>query len=211
MSKRNILVAFILGATMFAGSAAADGKNKRIIKDGPCPIHTVKTKGGKCIPRVTTPPKYCPSGFVKTTDGKCIRRQVPPPTKISCPQGYYKTNTGRCVPPAPKPPKPSCPAGYRQTATGCALIQREVKLDIGSFNGGVGAGINGGYYGGGGFVAVGSSRSFSGVLDASASVFTFNREVKKRSHPKPCNRGCGGHPKPPPPPKPCMGGCGGKG
>ncbi len=71
-----------------------------------------------------------------------------------------------------------------------------------ALNGGVGAGVYGGYSGGGGTFISGGSR-FSGVLDARASAFTFNRRVK---------RGGGGHnphPRPHPHPGGGGGGCGG--
>ena len=75
----------------------------------------------------------------------------------------------------------------------------EVSLDMASFSGGVGNGVDGGFYGGGGAVFISSGRSFSGVLSHSASSFTFRsrrRGGKKRRYGG--GGGCG-----------CMGGMGG--
>jgi hypothetical protein len=61
-------------------------------------------------------------------------------------------------------------------------------------DGGVGAGLDGGYYGGGGGVIIsGGGQAFSGVLSAPAAAFTFQRQVTKPAHKpmgKPC---CGKH------------------
>jgi hypothetical protein len=58
----------------------------------------------------------------------------------------------------------------------------EVRLDTASFSGGVGNGVDGGYYGGGGAIFISSGRSYSGVLSHRASHFTFrgHRGGKKR-------------------------------
>ena len=48
-----------------------------------------------------------------------------------------------------------------------------IQLDMGSFTGGVGAGVDGGFYGGGGAVVITSGSSFSRVLSHQASSFTF--------------------------------------
>ena len=57
-----------------------------------------------------------------------------------------------------------------------------VQLDMGSFSGGVGAGIGGDFYGGGGAVIITGGKRYSGVLSHSASSFTFrsHRGGKKR-------------------------------
>lgn len=208
MSKRNILAAFFIGAAMFAGSAAADGKTKRVYKPGPAPLNVT-----------------CPDGYTKDRSNRCVRTIRPRPT-TTCPQGYTRTTTGKCV---RQVTQRTCPSGYTRNAQGqCLQIQRppvvkrppvvtrppvqQVSLDLGSFTGGVGAGVDGGYYGGNGFIPLSAPRSFSGVLNASASAFTFNRSVKnngggKGHRPKPR------HPKPKPmmpKPKPGCGGCGGK-
>ncbi|MCB9970664.1 MAG: hypothetical protein H6847_04095 [Hyphomonas sp.] len=59
--------------------------------------------------------------------------------------------------------------------------------DFSGFTGGVGASIGSGYYGGGGGFIVEDRTRYSGVLQASASAFTFNQKVKRVS------RGHGGH------------------
>ncbi|MEE2930527.1 MAG: hypothetical protein VX599_07415 [Pseudomonadota bacterium] len=50
---------------------------------------------------------------------------------------------------------------------------RAVQLDMGSFTGGVGAGVGGDFYGGGGAVIISSGRSYSGVMSHTASSYTF--------------------------------------
>ncbi|MEM7640173.1 MAG: hypothetical protein AAF269_14050 [Pseudomonadota bacterium] len=57
-----------------------------------------------------------------------------------------------------------------------------VQLDMASFSGGVGNGVDGGFYGGGGTLFISSGRSYSGVLSHGASRFTFrgHRGGKRR-------------------------------
>ena len=57
-----------------------------------------------------------------------------------------------------------------------------VQLDMASFSGGVGNGVDGGFYGGGGTIFISSGRSYSGVLSHGASRFTFrgHRGGKRR-------------------------------
>lgn len=52
--------------------------------------------------------------------------------------------------------------------------------DFSGFSGGVGAGIDGGYYGGGGgFIVTGASPRFSGVLSSRAASLTFQQKSKR--------------------------------
>ena len=57
-----------------------------------------------------------------------------------------------------------------------------VQLHMASFSGGVGNGVDGGFYGGGGAVFISSGKSYSGVLSHGASRFTFrgHRGGKRR-------------------------------
>ena len=50
---------------------------------------------------------------------------------------------------------------------------RTVQLDMGSFSGGVGAGVGGDFYSGGGAVIITSGKRYSGVLSHSASSLHF--------------------------------------
>lgn len=206
MSKRNIFAIAMLGAALFAGTAAADGKTKRIYNPGPaplnisCPTGFARTTDGKCVQINTT--RNCSNGFVRNSKGQCVR--TTPPRQTTCPTGFAKQANGQCIrltqtrpPVTPRPPvRPRPPVAPRPPV-------QQASFDLSGFNGGVGAGVNGGYYGGGGFVAVAPTRSFSGVLDSAASVFTFNRRVQNRNRPN--------NPKPRPPHNPCMMGCGGGG
>ncbi|MEZ5947529.1 MAG: hypothetical protein R3C13_04715 [Hyphomonas sp.] len=66
--------------------------------------------------------------------------------------------------------------------------------DFSGFNGGVGSSIGSGYYGGGGGFIFEDRTRFSGVLQSSASAFTFNKKVKRvtrRPPPRPPGGGCG--------------------
>jgi hypothetical protein len=63
------------------------------------------------------------------------------------------------------------------------VVDTGVKLDVASFSGGVGNGVDGGFYGGGGGIFIGGGKSYSGVLSHAASQFTFRqRGGKKRGH-----------------------------
>ena len=214
MSKRNIFAVAMFAAAMFAGTAAADGKTKRVYKPGPAPLNTtcptgyLKDTSGRCV-RTTTPrTTTCPSGYTRTNTGQCIRTTTTPRT-TTCPSGYTRDNRGQCIrltqtrpAPAPRPVAPR-PAPVQQAS-----------MDLTAFTGGVGAGISGGYYGGNGFVPLAPVRRFSGVLDAPGSAFTFNRTVERRGGNRPRPKPRPPMPKPPMPkppmPKPGCGGCGGK-
>ena len=64
------------------------------------------------------------------------------------------------------------------------------RYDFSGFNGGVGAGVDGGYYGGGGGgIVISGQQRFSGVLNSRAAAFTF-RHSAPRHAPKPRPRPC---------------------
>lgn len=92
-------------------------------------------------------------------------------------------------------------AAPQRTVTHRSTVRRaetrrsnEVTLDMASFSGGVGNGVDGGYYGGGGAVLISSGRSYSGVLSHSASSYTF-RSGRRGGKRRGGGGGCG-----------CMGG-----
>ena len=64
------------------------------------------------------------------------------------------------------------------------------RYDFSGFNGGVGARVDGGYYGGNGaFIVTGSSPRYSGVLSSRAAAFTFRHKAPRPSpkpRPTPC-------------------------
>lgn len=71
------------------------------------------------------------------------------------------------------------------SSTSHQVVDTGVKLDVASFSGGVGNGVDGGFYGGGGAIFIGGDKRFSGVLQSRASQFTFqnrSRGGKKRGH-----------------------------
>lgn len=70
---------------------------------------------------------------------------------------------------------------------------RTVQLDMGSFSGGVGAGIGGDFYGGGGAIIITGGKRYSGVMSHSASSYTFRSHRSHRGGKK-RRRGGGGSP-----------------
>lgn len=82
------------------------------------------------------------------------------------------------LPPEAVPVKPAAPRLVEPEASG-------LVIDITGFNGGVGAGVDGGYVGGGStIIVVSRAPRFSGVLHARASKFTFGGV--KRPHGRCC-------------------------
>ena len=67
-----------------------------------------------------------------------------------------------------------------------------VQLDMGSFTGGVGAGVGGDFYGGGGAVIITGSKRYSGVMSHSASSYTFRSHRSYRGGGKKRRGGGGG-------------------
>lgn len=114
-----------------------------------------------------TPSFKGPSPLTPSGDAELLGNEQPPVTRVPV------QRTPAVEPPAPQP----------------------MRLDLSGFDGGVGAGISGGLYGGGGsLIVVGSDRRFSGVIDAPAAQFTFRHNDRlriPRPMPKPgCKGGC---------------------
>jgi len=105
--------------------------------------------------------------------------------------------------PAPRPVSVSRTAtrstGYttRSAARTTTHARRDVDLDISSFDGGVGNGVDGGYYGGGGGFAYASASSSASALSHAAASFTFNGSFRGggggKHHGGGCNTCGGGH------------------
>lgn len=154
---------------MFAGTAAADGKTKRIYKPGPAPLNI-----------------SCPAGYTKDKLGQCIRLAK------TCPSGYNQTRDGQCVRPvqravsrpAPRPVVRPAPQPVRTVpAPRPAPVPQQASLDLLSLTGGVGVGIDSGFVGGNGFATFDAPARFSGVTDAPAAVFTFNQAAPAAAAP----------------------------
>ena len=115
-------------------------------------------------------------------------RTAPAVTTASYTRSY---STGCCATrPAPTPVRaapPPPPVRY------VPPVAQTVSLDLASFSGGVGNGVDGGYYGGGGgYISVGGGARFSGVLSARASAYTFTSGGGKwHGGGKPGGGGCG--------------------
>lgn len=116
-------------------------------------------------------------------------------TKRSAPTRTTRTYTRKAAPTVTRRSSTTTRRIAHPTRT--VRTASEVTLDMASFSGGVGNGVDGGFYGGGGTVFIGGGQRFSGVLSHGASSFTFrrgHRGGKRRG-----GGGCGG----------CMGGMGG--
>jgi len=184
----NKLLAGLALATVFSAPAFADGTPGQRVNRGPAPLEAHQP----------TPPE---PGCYLIEDGKawsCPARSVQ-----KAPVIHKQTTAKPCCGTVTRTVVKEHPAVVtkrsvthrtaqpRSTVTRRAVSTRRavqapsgVQLDMASFSGGVGAGVDGGFYGGGGIVIAGSSSS-SRVLSHSASRFTFrsgHRGGKKRRH-----------------------------
>ncbi|MEL6725195.1 MAG: hypothetical protein AAFP81_06535 [Pseudomonadota bacterium] len=139
-----------------------------LIEDGrawSCPAHpATKIKPAPVIEKQSASTPCC--GTFKRT---IVKEHPPVVTK--------RTTTHR------KAPTQRIVKHYPAETVRTVQTSNEVRLDMASFTGGVGSGVDGGFYGGGGgAIVISSGRSFSGVLSHSASQFTFrgHRGGKKR-------------------------------
>ncbi len=112
------------------------------------------------------------------------RRATRTYTKTSAPTRTTRTYTRTA---APTVARRSSHTTTRRVAQPTRRTVRDtgLTLDAGSFSGGVGNGVDGGFYGGGGAIVLGGERRFSGVLSHSASAFTFRQRGTrggKRGH-----------------------------
>lgn len=100
-------------------------------------------------------------------------------------------------PPPPRPVTyaPAPPVTYaRPQNVSYARYERSISLDIGAFNGGVGSGVDGGYYGGGGGFAYASASSSASAFSSAAAAISFSGRFgggKGKHHKGGCNT-CGG-------------------
>ena len=203
MSFWNKLFAPLTVATLFAAPAIADGTPGQRVNRGPVPVVAHQPtppdrgcyliEGGNAWSCPARPTQHTPKPVQKVhkqaahqpccgTHTRTIVREHPP------------VITKRIV------THRSAPVTHRTVQQPNRTVQRatrssDVHLDLASFSGGVGSGVDGGFYGsGGGAVIIGSSRSFSGVLSHAASSFTFRSRGggKKRRRGGGCNSCMGG-------------------
>lgn len=194
MSLWNKVLAGIALTLTFSAPAFADGTPGQRVNRGPAPVQAHQP----------VPPE---PGCYLIEDGKawsCPARPVQAPVTQAEKQAKAKPCCGTVTRTVVKqhPPvvtkrsvthrsAPQRTVTQRATTTRRTAVPRrvatrqvettDVRLDMASFSGGVGNGVDGGFYGGGGTVFISSGRSYSGVLSHGASRFTFrdNRGGKR--------------------------------
>ncbi|MEL6860907.1 MAG: hypothetical protein AAGL11_03650 [Pseudomonadota bacterium] len=199
----NKCLAAIAVSALFAAPAFADGTPGQKVNRGPAPVQ----------PHQPTPPE---PGCYLIEDGKawsCPAREVHKPAPAPTTHRPAATNKPCCGtftrtivkehPPVVTKRTTTHRSAPQQTVTRRAVTSRrvvqdsaDVRLDLAGFSGGVGNGVGGGFYGGGGAIILTGGQSFSGVLNHGASVFTFNRRHSGGGHGGGIKRvygsGCGG-------------------
>ena len=166
MSKRYSLAVCTAAIVCLAGQAGADGYAGRSVQRGPEPLRAqVMHQPAPDCELVGGDDWYCPPAETH------VRRYVDESqTRHSVVR--YSTGGSCCLQAAPPPP-PMRTVVYKQPAP------RDLSIDISGFTGGVGSGVDGGYYGGGGGVFVYASANASASASASASMrFSFKGGFK---------------------------------
>ena len=206
MSFWNKMFAPLAMVALFAAPALADGTPGKRVNRGPAPVvahqptppepgcHLIE--GGKAWSCPARPAHHAPQPVQKvhkkTTHQPCCGSFKQTIVKQHPPVVTKRTVTHRSAPVTHR-------TVQRPTRT-VRTVERferstDVQLDLASFSGGVGNGVDGGFYGGGGgAIIIGGSRSFSGVLSHSASSFTFRSRGggKKRRRGGGCGKCMGG-------------------
>ena len=182
MPLYNKLLAGLALATVFSAPAFADGTPGQRVNRGPAPLeahqptspepgcHLIEDGTAWSCPArpVQRAPVIHKQTMAKPCCGKVTRTVV---------KDHPTVVTKRSVTHRTAQPRSTVTRRPVQAPSG-------IQLDMASFSGGVGAGVDGGFYGGGGTVIAGSSSS-SRVHSHSASRFTFrsgHRGGKKRRH-----------------------------
>jgi len=176
----NKILAIAAMAALFSAPVFADGTPGQRINRGPAPLqaHNLTPPEPGCV-LVEGNAWSCPAPRQTTRTIQTVRRSVPTTTRRTYTRTVPATTTTRRTRSA--------------TRTRTVAAPSALTLDLASFSGGVGNGVDGGFYGGGGIVILGGDRRFSGVLSHAASSFTFRQRRRHRG-----GGGCG-----------CMGGMGG--
>lgn len=153
MSYWNRFTAILALSILFTAPALADGTKGKTINRGPAPLEA----------HALTPPR---PGCRLTEDGQ--HWACPAPVRKITHAHAPKRHTTRTV--HRKPAKT-----VRRVVKTSAPTVSTLTLDISGFNGGVGSGVGGGHYGGGGAIILGSGKRFSGVTQHAASHMTFRK------------------------------------
>lgn len=202
MSFWNKVLAAIATSALFAVPAFADGTPGKRVNKGPAPV----------VAHAPTPPE---PGCYLIEDGKawsCPARptQEPHPAPVVHKQsahqpccGTFKRTIVKEHPPVitkrtvTHRSAPVTRTTVHQPVRTVRVVERsqDIHLDLASFSGGVGNGVDGVFYGGGGgAIIVTGGQRFSGVLSHSASSFTFRSRGggKKKRHGGGCGKCMGG-------------------
>jgi len=184
----NKILAIAAISALFAAPSFADGIPGQQVNRGPAPLraHTMTPPEPGCY-LVEGNRWSCPAQQPRYTSTTTQTRRAPAPTTRR-----YTTSTVRRSAPTTttRTVTRSAPTVTRRVATTrrtSAIVSNTVTLDLASFSGGVGNGVDGGFYGGGGTIFFAGDKSFSGVLSHRASAFTFQRRSRGGK------RGGGGH------------------
>ncbi|MCF6329026.1 MAG: hypothetical protein L3J02_04420 [Henriciella sp.] len=160
----NKILIFTAMLALFSAPVFADGTPGQRINHGPAPLqaHNMPPPEPGCVliegntwscPVPKTRYTHAPSQTTRTT--QTVRRSAPTTTRRT----YTRT----------------VPATTTTRRTRTVAAPSTLTLDLASFSGGVGNGVDGGFYGGGGIIILGGDRRFSGVLSHAASAFTFRQ------------------------------------
>lgn len=180
----NKILAVIAMSALFAAPAFADGTPGKQVNRGPAPVQPhqpVPPEPGcyliengqawSCPPLKAHKPAPAPTPAIhqpRATNKPCCGTFTRTVVKEHPPVVTKRTVTHRSA--------PQQTVRHRTVTTRKTVHEpAEVRLDMASFSGGVGNGVDGGFYGGGGgAIILASGRSFSGVLSHGASAFTFS-------------------------------------
>lgn len=196
MSFWNRLLAGLALAVTLSVPAFADGTPGQRVNRGPEPVRAHQPvppepgcyliENGKAWSCPARPTQAHPAPVKKASATPCCGTTTRTIVKEHPPVVTKHTVMHRTAPPQRSVQRRAVTTTRRQAPAPAA-----VRLDMASFSGGVGSGVTGGYYGGGGGVFISSGRSYSGVLSHSASNFTFRgqRGGKRRGG----GGGCGCH------------------
>ena len=201
MSIWNKVFATFAISALFAVPAFADGTPGKRVNRGPAPVvahqptppepgcYLVQDgQAWSCPARPTHAPQQAPKIHKQSAQQPCCGSFKQTIVKQHPPVVTKRTVTHRSAPVTRR-------TIHRQ-AQAVRTVERstDIQLDLASFSGGVGNGVDGGFYGGGGAIVIGSGRSFSSVLTHSASSFTFRSRGggKKKRRGGGCGKCMGG-------------------
>lgn len=192
MSFWNTSLAMLAASVLFAAPAFADGTPGQRVNRGPEPVQAHQPtppepgcyliedgQAWSCPAKPVTKPAT--KRATKTSSKPCCGTFTRTVVKEHAPVITQRTVTHRKAPSITR----ETTRTVRKTET-----SSEVRLDMASFSGGVGNGIEGGFYGGGGAVVITGGSSFS-VLSHRASSFTFQHRYRGGGKKRRRGGGCG--------------------